>query len=62
MKLVKGDYYTEQRCNKMLELLRSYVGKTEISVLFVDNIPLERTEKRKAVLSEISLDFQATSP
>lgn len=63
LKVIKGGRFTEERFTEVLERLRQQLGaEFEIEVRFVDEIPLVRTGKHAAVISELGLDFQdATS-
>ncbi|AYF98343.1 glycosyltransferase [Protaetiibacter intestinalis] len=59
LKVVRGDQWGESTFAEMLLRLRKYVGETEITVEYVDSIPLLRTGKRSPVVSSVGLDFQA---
>jgi phenylacetate-CoA ligase len=59
LKIVKADRFNDQLFAEILERLRRYVGaEMEISVEFVDSIPLVRTGKHQATISRLNLDFQ----
>jgi phenylacetate-CoA ligase len=59
LKIVKADRFNEQLFGQILDGLRRYVGtEMEITVEFVDSIPLVRTGKHHATVSRLNLDFQ----
>ena len=59
LKIVKADRFNDQLFNEILDGLRRYVGKEmEIAIEFVDSIPMVRTGKHQATISELNLDFQ----
>ena len=59
LKIVKADRFNDQLFAEILEGLRRYVGaEMEMSVEFVDSIPLVRTGKHQVTISRLNLDFQ----
>lgn len=61
-KVIKGGRFTPERFEEILRQLRSRLGaELRIDVRFVDEIPLVRTGKHSAVISELGLDFQRVS-
>ena len=59
LKIVKADRFNDQLFGEILEGLRRYVGAAmEIEVEFVDSIPMVRTGKHQATISQLNLDFQ----
>lgn len=71
LSIVKNRQFNDVGFNEMLDALRAYVGiETDVTVDFVDEIPLLRTGKRSPVVSSVRYDFQdlptevaeATSP
>lgn len=62
LRIVKNRQFTDEALQELLAELRRYAGsETEIGVEFVDEIPLVRTGKRTAVISDVATDFQAVS-
>jgi phenylacetate-CoA ligase len=62
LRLVKGQRFSDRHLEEMLAALRHYLGATtEITVEFVDMIPMGRTGKRQAVVSSVPLDHQEIS-
>jgi phenylacetate-coenzyme A ligase PaaK-like adenylate-forming protein/glycosyltransferase involved in cell wall biosynthesis len=60
LRVVKNRQFSDESFTALLDELRQYVGdETEVTVEFVDEIPLLRTGKRSPVVSEIKEDFQA---
>jgi phenylacetate-coenzyme A ligase PaaK-like adenylate-forming protein len=59
LKIVKADRFNDQLFQEILSGLRRYVGaEMEIEVEFVDSIPMVRTGKHQATISQLNLDFQ----
>lgn len=59
LKIVKNDSWNEQKFRAMMATFLTHVGHdTNVDVQFVDQIPLLRTGKRSAVVSEVDYDFQ----
>jgi phenylacetate-CoA ligase len=58
LKVVRGGQWSEIGFDGLLDSLRRFVGDTEITVDYVDSIPLVRTGKRSPVVSTLGLDFQ----
>jgi phenylacetate-CoA ligase len=59
LKIVKADRFNEQLFGEILTGLRRYVGEEmEIEVEFVNSIPMVRTGKHQATISQLNLDFQ----
>ena len=58
LKVVRGGQWTDGGFDKLLDSLRRFVGDTDITVDYVDSIPLVRTGKRSPVVSTLGLDFQ----
>jgi phenylacetate-CoA ligase len=56
--IVQNSGWTIEGWDQVLTDLREYVGDTEISVQFVDEIPLLKTGKRTPVVSKVKFDFQ----
>jgi hypothetical protein len=61
LRMVIGPQWTEQGEAEMLADLGDFTGSTPVAVHHVDEIPLVRTGKRTAVISEVPLDFQQVS-
>jgi phenylacetate-CoA ligase len=62
LRIVKGSQFTDAVFADILADLRKYVGntsETNITIDFVDEIPLVRTGKRSPVVSTLTEDFQA---
>jgi len=60
VRIVKNRQFTEAGIEEILSALREYTGpETRIEIEQVDEIPLVRTGKRSAVVSELSFDFQS---
>jgi phenylacetate-CoA ligase len=65
LRIVKNRQFTLEAFQQVLANLRDYVGdesQTEITVEFVDEIPLVRTGKRSPVVSTLKEDFQEIAP
>ncbi|MCO6429399.1 MAG: glycosyltransferase [Deltaproteobacteria bacterium] len=59
LKIVKAPRFTDSAFGEILALLRQYLGEsTNITVEFVETIPLIRTGKHQGVISRLDLDFQ----
>ena len=59
IKIVPGAHYSETAMAEVIENLRLFVGDAMgITVELVQEIPLVRTGKRNAVISNLKLDFQ----
>jgi phenylacetate-CoA ligase len=59
LRIVKADRFNDQLFAEILAGLRRYVGaEMEITIEFVDSIPLVRTGKHQATISRLNLDFQ----
>ena len=59
LKIIKAQRFNEQIFNKMLSQLRYFLGsEMNISVEFVDSIPMVRTGKHQVAINKISIDFQ----
>lgn len=61
LKVVKGGQWNHAGWERLLAGLREFVGETEISTQFVDEIPLLATGKRTPVVSTVKADFQTLS-
>jgi len=60
LKIVKADRFNDQLFQEILNGLRKFVGtEMDIEVEFVYSIPMVRTGKHQATISELNLDFQA---
>ena len=56
---MKADRFNDQLFSEILKGLRRYVGEEmDFKVEFVDSIPMIRTGKHQATISELKLDFQ----
>ena len=58
LRIVRNSGFSESEMKIILNKLERYVGQTEITVEFVDQIPLIRTGKRSPVVSSVVEDFQ----
>lgn len=59
LKIVKADRYNDELFGEIIQGLRRYVGEEMvIETEFVSSIPLIRTGKHQATISELNLDFQ----
>jgi phenylacetate-CoA ligase len=59
LKIVKGLRFTVDEFDKVLSLLRDYLGReTIINVEFCDKIGMVRTGKQQGSISRLNLDFQ----
>ena len=59
LKIVKADRFNDQLFGQILDGLRRYVGAgMEITVEFLDSIPMVRTGQHHATVSRLNLDFQ----
>lgn len=59
LKIVKGLRFTVDEFDKVLSLLRDYLGReTIINVEFCDKINMVRTGKQQGSISRLNLDFQ----
>jgi phenylacetate-CoA ligase len=56
--IVRNESFEISRMKEIVNDLRSYVHNTEITIKYVDAIPLVRTGKRSPVVSHVSEDFQ----
>jgi len=62
LRIVQNNQFTDEAFDSILAELRHYVGgpsETEITVEFVDEIPLLRTGKHSPVVSTVREDFQS---
>jgi phenylacetate-CoA ligase len=59
IKVVKADRFNDELFAEILDGLRRYVGaEMEIEVEIVDSIPMVRTGKHQATISQLNLDIQ----
>lgn len=56
--VVKNTGWNPDGWETVISDLREYVGETEVSVQFVEEIPLLKTGKRTPVVSKVKFDFQ----
>jgi len=58
LKLIKTENYSEKHLKYVLGNIKKYTGEDmEIDVEFVDEIPLARSGKRRAIISKIKIKF-----
>lgn len=58
LRIVKNSGFSDSEMEIIMNKLRQYVGQSEITVVFVEEIPLIRTGKRSPVVSTVIEDFQ----
>jgi phenylacetate-CoA ligase len=58
-KVVKGPRFTTEEFDRLLDLLRQFLGKeTVINIEFCEKIQMVRTGKQQGSISRLSIDFQ----